>query len=275
MTTKAQERTQAQENSEPTGLAAAIAYEEAIAIDAAEVRGEAKELTPQLLMELWPLLRRPIPEPLIQHVPPTKGKPYESTGVRSVQVQIDRMDRVLTPLWWWEESNYSEDGMLCHVRVFVGSDRERPLYSRDSWGGVEQGSTRGNIRKGSFTNAAKLALARVGPGWEIYVGATDLDPDVDRDLAEQAKGEAAPSGIGPEIARKMVDRAWEIPRAKAQLQLAASHVVGQDIGDCSTKAKATAALKTLSFAQAEKVDNWIAKKAAEVAAEEEVSDGGE
>jgi hypothetical protein len=35
------------------------------------------------------------------------------------------------------------------------------------------------------------------------------------------------------------------------------------VGDCSTKAKATTALATLTYAQAEKVDAWLNRKADE------------
>lgn len=239
-------------------MEAALDHEEGIAIEAKEIRGETIELTPALFMELWPLLKRPIPLAFIQTVPPTRGKPYESTGIKSVQVQIDRMNNVLTPLWWRDEVEYEDGGKLATVTISVGGDRI--LAARTSRGGVAQGSGAGNIYKGSYTNAAKLAFARLGVGHEVYVGATDLDPDVDRDLAEAAKGEEPPKGIGSEIAQKMVDRAWEIPAAKSHLQLAASHAAERDIGDCSTQAKAQKALADLTFAQAEKVDRWIASK---------------
>lgn len=239
----------------------AIASENAIAAEATAIRGEATELTPELFFKLYPLLCRPIPKAFIQTVPPTKGKPYESTGIRSVQVQINRMNAVLTPLWWADRTEYHEDGKLARVEVMVGNGT--PMLTRSSWGGVGQASNAGNLRKGSYTNAAKLAFARIGVGAEVYVGATDLDPDVDRDLAEQAEGKSEPSTIGKEIAKKMVTRAFSNPKAKAQLQLAASHVVESDIGDCSTVAKATASLAALSFSQAERVDNWIEKKLAE------------
>lgn len=244
-------------------LTAAFAGELKIAQEAEQIRGQAKELTPDLFMKLWPLLQRPIPDAFIQTVGVTRGKPYASTGIRSVQVQVDRMNNVLTPLWWRDEVNYREDGRVATVEVQVGNPGSAPLIVRHSAGGVDQGSTAGNIHKGSYTNAAKLAFARLGVGHEVYLGATDLDPDVSRDLAEQAKGNAEPAGVGREIAKKMVDKAWGIAKAKSQLQLAASHTAGEDVGDCSTKAKAITALSKLSFEQAERVDNWIARKAEE------------
>jgi hypothetical protein len=164
-------------------LAEAIAHEEAIVQEAAEIRGDGGSLSAELFMRLRPLLRRPIPRGFIEHVGEVTGKPYESTGVKSVQVQMDRLDNVLGPDGWGYEATYSQEGKLCHVRAWVGS-KNAPLFERDSYGGVKQGSSLGNVYKGSFTNAAKLAFARLGPAWEVYVGAADFDPDTDQSAAE-------------------------------------------------------------------------------------------
>lgn len=247
-------------------MAEAIAYEAQIAEQAKEIRGDETLLTPTLFMELYPLLTRPIPEAFIKYVPKLeKGKPYESTGIRSVQVQIDRMNNILTPLWWRDSVEYEQDGKLAKVTIFVGNPGEdTPLIARSSCGGVDRGSSGGNVYKGSYTNAAKLAFARIGVGHEVYVGATDFDPDTDKDMAAQAgKSESKSSGIGNELAKKMVDRAWEIPAAKRTIQLAASHVADRDVGPCGTKAAATKALATLSYSQAERLDQWISDKADE------------
>lgn len=254
----------AETNGHDPALAEAIAYEQQIAEEAAAIRGDAQELTPELYMKLWPLLRRPIPAGFIQTVPQTTGKPYDSTGIKSVQVCIDRMDNVLTPLWWRDEVEYENDGKLATVTVVVGGggNLQAPLVKRSSRGGVERGSTTGNVYKGSYTNAAKLAFARVGPGHEVYLGATDFDPDVDPDAAEQAEREAGkePATVGTDIAGKLIDRAWKIEAAKKNLQLAASHAAGRDVGDCSTKAKAVKALGSLTYPQGEQLERWIAKK---------------
>lgn len=269
---------------EPTAeeFAAAAAYEEDIAAEATAIRSDAEELTPALFMKLYPLLRKPIPGAYIQKIGATTGKPYESTGIRSVQVQIDRMNNVLTPLWWWDAVDYEDGGKLAKVTVCVGNPSTRyegePLVLRSSRGGVGQGSGAGNIYKGSYTNAAKLAFARLGPGHEVYLGAADLDPDVNEAIAQQAPSNGAAQGqpadnadVGPGIASKLVDRAWEIPTAKSSLQLAASHAAGRDVGDCSTKKAATEGLAGLNFAQAEKLDRWLQKKETEA----EVDDGQE
>ena len=196
MATATRQRKPAQNGAAPDPVAEAIASEEAIAAEAKEIRGDATELTPALFMELWPLLKRPIPGGLIQTVGVTKGKPYESTGIRSVQVQIDRMNNVLTPMWWQDEVRYEDGGKLATVTVIVGmrgdfvqgGDRmPLVLVERSSKGGVAQGSSTGNIYKGSYTNAAKIAFARVGPGHEVYLGAADLDPDTNLKVAEQTQ----------------------------------------------------------------------------------------
>lgn len=192
---------------EPSGdaITDAIREEQALAEEAAQIRGDAKELTAELFAQLYPLLRRPIPTGFILEVTAGKGKPYDSVGVRSVQVLIDRMDNVLTPMWWWDECRHEDDGKLAHVKVHVGP-RDASLFSRESHGGVDRGSTVGNLYKGSYTNAAKLAFARVGPGHEIYLGAADYDPDTNAQAAEaqaEADGGGAETPIGKERAEKL------------------------------------------------------------------------
>lgn len=263
---------------DPTTPAGAAAYEADIAARAAAIRGDAVELTPALLLALVPLLREPIPAAYIQQIGVTEGKPYESTGIRSVQVQVNRMDAVLTPLWWRDVPEYEQDGKLCRVTVQVGNPPPeagtmgavvgagRVLVSRSSYGGVQRGSSTGNIYKGSYTNAAKRAFALVGPGHEVYLGEADLDPDVNEAVASQQEA-PAPSEkaaeLGATLAGKLVDRAWKVEAAKQALQLAASHVADRNVGDCSTKAKATKALAKLTYAQAERLDTWLQGKEAD------------
>lgn len=179
--------------SDPKMLAEAMAHEEDIAREARKLRIGEQRLTADLFLKLWVLLRRPIPQGFVRSLPKLEGKPYASTGISAVQVQITRMDNVLTPLWWWDSVEYHEDGKLAHVKVIVG-DRHgggAVLLNREAWGGVNRGSTVGNLYKGSYTNAAKVAFARIGPGWEVYLGATDFDPDTDVEAARaQGKGEA-------------------------------------------------------------------------------------
>jgi hypothetical protein len=180
MATKTAKPKASSPNGQPDQLAEAIAYEQAIAEEAAAVREGEDKLTSELFLRLWPLLRRPIPAGFIVSTPKSDGKPYDSTGVKSLQVLIDRMDNVLTPLWWGYSVDYvggegTDDrgrparGKLALVRVYVG-DKDTPLLARESHGGVNQASTIGNLFKGSETNAAKRAFAQVGPG-EVGAGA--------------------------------------------------------------------------------------------------------
>jgi hypothetical protein len=258
-------------------MVVALAYEQAIADEATAIRDDAAELTPELFMKLWPLLKRPIPAGFIQTVGKVEGKPYASTGVRSVQVQIDRMNNVLTPLWWWDETEYEQEGKLATVTVFVGeASKGLILVERSSRGGVQRGTGIGNLYKGSYTNAAKRAFAAIGPGHEVYLGATDLDPDVDEDAAkanaaqEQSKVKADESAIGADIAKKMVERIWALSdEVKEKLRLAVSHAAGGDVGEVNTKPRATKAIAALTFPQAEQLDRWITKKS------QGASDGGE
>lgn len=254
-------------------LAEAIIYEQAIADEAAEIRGESAGLTAELFMRLWPLLKRPIPAGFIETLPSGPGKPYESTGVRSVQVQIDRMNNVLGPLDWNYSDEYEQEGKLAKVtvRVFFGAEE----ITRTARGGVNQGSTLGNIYKGSFTNAAKLAFARLGPGHEVYLGAADLDPDTDAAAASRQDEVPAPevSPAGQKLAKEVVDRAWDLG-VKQHLRLAASRLVGEDVGECNTKVNAIGALKRMPIDKLEALNERLVKKAAqaEPKAEEAKSD---
>lgn len=168
-------------------MSVAMAEENAIRI-AAEVLWEEHgtlRLTPALYATLVPLLRQPIPSGFIVTTGAVKGKPYESTGVKSVQVLVNRMDAVLMPQHWSVTDEYENDGRLCRATVTVLDGDGQPIVSRSSYGGVDRASSLGNLMKGSFTNAAKRAFAMVGPGHEVYVGAVDYDPDVSVDAAKE------------------------------------------------------------------------------------------
>jgi hypothetical protein len=243
-------------------LAEAIAYEQQITDEAAEIRKPGDTLTREMFDYLWPLLRRPLPGGFIKSLPKLEGKPYASTGVSAVQVQIDRMDHVLGPLNWQHSTDYAEEGKIAHVVVEVLDESGEVLVSRESWGGVNRGSTTGNLFKGSYTNAAKVAFARVGPGHEVYMGAADFDPDTDEDAAkaqsDRQQRVAAERKIGKPKAAKLVEAA-EAASKFDRLQLAASHVHGADVGDCSTKAKAVTAMQQLTAAEADRLYAKIAQ----------------
>lgn len=173
-------------------LAQALVQEQRIADEAAEIRGDQVGMTPELFVKLRSLLRTPFHDGLITSLGVCDGKPYASTGLRSVQVQHDRMNNVLTEVGWNELIEYHEEGKLAQVIVRVVDLDGNVIFARESWGGVNRGSTLGNLRKGSYTNAAKVAFARIGPGREVYIGATGFDPDVDESAAkEQVKSPRA------------------------------------------------------------------------------------
>lgn len=254
---------------------AAVISEAALAERAAGIRGEATTLTPELFLQLLPLMREPIPEGFLVEATRGEGKPYDSKGIRSVQVCVDRMDAVLTPLWWRFDHAYERDGKLCLVTVEIGNAGEPPMVKRSSYGGMDRGSTSGNLWKGTFTNAAKRAFALTGPGHEIYTGATDYEPDVDpqaaRDQVRREPVDGDTTGdvtISDDKARELVDAAWTIG-LQDRLGAAVTHVLGSDVGDLSNKTAATAALRALSPMQAGKVEKWLNQKADEIAQQDE------
>lgn len=138
----------------------------------------------------------------------------------------------------------------------------------------------GHLRELQTKQGKSLALTVQGEArcrevyesWLERQGEAAFGPALGHGDAEGAVGDAeaeasvveegdAPATIGRNIAKKMVDRVWPVAAAKKSLQLAASHAAERDVGDCSTKAKATTALASLTYGQAEKLDRWITKKA--------------
>lgn len=181
---------------DPTVWESAAEWERYLALEAKAIRKPGQHLSPELFEELAPLLRAPIHPDHLETLPPMPGKPYESTGIKSVQVQINRMDAVLGPTNWRDACTWEQNGRLAlvSVQVLEGGPGGEPMVYRYSHGGVDHGSSLGNIHKGSYTNAAKLAFARVGVGHEVYMGEADLDPDVNAEVAEQVA--AAPPNPG-------------------------------------------------------------------------------
>lgn len=196
----------------PEQLAAAIESEAGLAQRAAEIRGDATELDRELFLKLAPLMREKIPEGFVSEVTAGEGKPYPSKGVRSLQVQIDRMDAIWTPLWWGWNTEWIEP-QLAEVMVWVGDvDPANAMVRRFARGGMNRGSTVGNHYKGTETNAAKLAFARLGVGHEIYLGAADFDPDTDEDAAKAQ--EQLPLGEPSDSTRKLpADKIEPLERA--------------------------------------------------------------
>lgn len=114
---------------------------------------------------------------------------------------------------------------------------------------------------------------------EDEVGDVEDLPQTD-DIATPAAAAAeidagiADQGITQKRAKQLAEFAFAVG-IEQKLQLAATHVHGSDVGDCSTKTKAGVALLKLTVEQADKVDTWINKKADEIAAADEQVAGDE
>lgn len=171
-------------------------------------------LTNPMLLDLSPLLHEPIDPRYIKTEPPVKGKPYESTGITSVQVQVNRLNAILGEAHWTTLLHYEEGGTVCHVHLLVGNelgacelnDKGRLVVNfadiiarRSGFGGHQQGSTRGDLFKGSETNAAKRTIARLGPGAEVYC--LDFDEDknpISEEYALTSAAAVAPTTVVPQ-----------------------------------------------------------------------------
>lgn len=245
----------------------AQAYEADIAQEAEALRGDAAGLSEVLLNDLLPLLCKPIHEGHLVTISSGEGKPYPSTGIRSVQLQINRMDAVLRPWWWHETITYHQEGRVCEVTVAILDSMNDEIFSRSAWGGIDRGNTKGNLYKGSYTNAAKLAFARIGIGAEVYAGLADFDPDV----SEAAREEQTKRDTNTGTTLISADRAGEL-RSKIAAKLdefEASDEKGRKewgndlkrmlgaMGITGTKAINTNLLMTLTPEQAAQLDQWL------------------
>lgn len=126
-----------------------------------------------------------------------------TTGIRSVQVQVDRLSEVLGLAHYRLLPFHTENGQRCRMHVVIGNDLQwcrltpggelQPytilegtcatpgsgaVYSdmrdadviahADGWGGHARGNNPTDFWKGSETNAGKRVIARVGPGRHVY-----------------------------------------------------------------------------------------------------------
>lgn len=194
---------------------------------AAEIRETHKyegKITPELHAALLDLLYVPIPDGYIKFTPPVTGKPYASTGLGSVQPQIDQMNAVLG-CHWRALTHFEDAGQTCKAVVVLGNnlaavslapdgglvigDTAEVLVIQDGWGSHERGS-RGNIMKGATTNALKRVLAACGPGANVY--RLDIDPELlgpqegQSNWTGQRNGGGAPAspGLASEAQRKLI-----------------------------------------------------------------------
>lgn len=238
-TTAPADQPQEQPVSEPPAAAAPapVTTFHARAAGIREAKGYDGTLTVPLLLELEVLLREPIDPKYIERTPPTSGKPYESTGVKSVQVQVDRMNDVLGAAHWRSLIHYAEGGTVCKAVVVVGNNLvdakldaegnlERGdadiLVVRDGWGGHSRGSGKGDILKGAETNTLKRVIARVGPGCDIYRLDYDLDthghgPEYQPGAAAAAEAQVGVKKATPGQQRMIRARASAVGVSDAQL----------------------------------------------------------
>jgi hypothetical protein len=168
------------------------------------------KLTSSILRQLEPLMYTRIPEEYLHFSPQTTGKPYDSTGIRSLQVQVDLANAVLGAAHWRLLTYYPikgdrPDPTTCHAWVIIGSNLQPAevapdgdsveangatiLAARDGWGGIKRGNHEGDERKGSQTNAAKRALAHAGFGANVY--RLDFDEELVDGMAPAATPAAA------------------------------------------------------------------------------------
>lgn len=194
-------------------------------------------MTAALLSALGGLLYEAMPDAYIEFSPPTQGKPYPSTGIRSVQPQVDHMNAVLGAAHWRALLHFQDGGALCKTVVIIGDDLARASLDehgrlqagdahvvavQEGWGGVKRGNTTGDLMKGATTNALKRTLAAFGPGANVY--RLDVEPEllggVGRDVpAGGPSVTGAPaSGLASDGQRKLISvRASQAGLADADL----------------------------------------------------------
>ncbi len=163
-------------------------------------------LTADIFNALQELLYRPIPARFIKHTPPGQGHQFEQTGVKSVQVQLDRLNAVLGPQHFRPLTMHTDGGTICKAVVVVGNNLQWAqldesgklvpytvipsggngavtvkeadvIAERHGWGGWKRGTQPGDVYKASETNALKRVLARFGPASEVYTQDFEDDPE--------------------------------------------------------------------------------------------------
>lgn len=86
----------------------------------------------------------------------------------------------------------------------------------------------------------------------------NLAPDVDEDGAIRPEHEVGGKKLTKKLAETLVGEAERL-NLLPRLQLAASHVHGSDVGDCSTKAKAVTAMQKINEGEADRLFNKLAE----------------
>jgi hypothetical protein len=140
-------------------------------------------LTVVMISALQQLLDEPTPRKCVVEAESTPDKPFASTGLKTSQYGFDYLNAVYGVAHWQSFVHYTHDGTVAHVYVVVGNnlplvrlhpetgelivpDGAEILVLRDGWGGHESG-TKGNVLKGSETNAIKRVFARLGVAADV------------------------------------------------------------------------------------------------------------
>jgi hypothetical protein len=133
------------------------------------------------------------------------------------------------------------------------NEKRGPWKSADDYARLSMAQTRATSKalKGPLGFVISLAGYQTTPAEEMTFIEADPVAEVE-----------PPELISAEAATEIVTAADGFDLL-GTLQLAASHVAGFDVGDCSTKPKAKKALQKLSANDGERLNAWISKKADE------------
>jgi hypothetical protein len=136
------------------------------------------------------------------------------------------------------------------------NEKRGPWKSADDYARLSMAQTRATSKalKGPLGFVISLAGYQTTPAEEMTF--------IEADPVAEVEPATPPELISAEAAAEIVNDADGFGLLET-LQLAASHVAGFDVGDCSTKPKAKKALQKLSAHDGERLNAWISKKADE------------
>lgn len=136
------------------------------------------------------------------------------------------------------------------------NEKRGPWKSADDYARLSMAQTRATSKalKGPLGFVISLAGYQTTPAEEMTF--------IEADPVAEVEPATPPELINAEAAAEIVNDADGFGLLET-LQLAASHVAGFDVGDCSTKPKAKKALLKLSAHDGERLNAWISKKADE------------
>ena len=151
---------------------------------------------------------------------------------------------------------HSADGRMVGRAYGICTRDERRWAKADDSAIMGMASTRATSRALRGPLGFIISLA----GYEA-TGAEEMTC-IEADPVAEVEPATPPELISAEAAAEIVNDADGFGLLET-LQLAASHVAGFDVGDCSTKPKAKKALQKLSAHDGERLNAWISKKADE------------